>query len=135
MRLPILDAWYKPRFLTVLLALALCIYRFYFAFYLQATYVDSDQPFMWAGLNDYAAGHFYEPRFYGQNYNSFFEALAALPLYALGISLPMALAMSTALLSLFPYLLLALVLYKKKRYSAALWVLATAAIEIGRAHV
>ena len=135
MRLPILDAWYKPRFLTVLLALALCMYRFYFAFYLQATYVDSDQPFMWAGLNDYAAGHFYEPRFYGQNYNSFFEALAALPLYALGISLPMALAMSTALLSLVPYLLLALVLYKKKRYSAALWVLATAAIVSPQADV
>lgn len=40
-------------------------------------YSDSDQPYMWAAWLDYSGFKFYEPRFYGQNYNTHFEALVA----------------------------------------------------------
>ncbi|MFM2102405.1 MAG: hypothetical protein RIR05_1391 [Bacteroidota bacterium] len=83
---------------------------------------------MWAGLADYAQGHFYEPRFYGQNYNSFFEAFCAIPFYYCGISIPQALALSTATLSLLPYLILAVFLFIQKKIPAAFIALSIAAV-------
>jgi hypothetical protein len=65
-------------------------------------YVDSDQPFMWAGAIDYSKGIFHEPRFYGQNYNSFFEGLVAVPFIWFGLPVYKALPIATQCIFLFP---------------------------------
>lgn len=86
--------------------------RIYFLYNLN--WIDSDQFFMWAGLKDYAAGVFHEPRYYAQNYNTFFEALVAVPFYKLGMPAYKALPLATHLLFLFPILSTVVILYKNR---------------------
>lgn len=74
---------------------------------------------MWHGANDYAQGIFREPYFYGQNYNFMLESLVAVPFVWLGIPLHWALPLSTILLATFPFLLFAIVLFKRKHYTSA----------------
>jgi hypothetical protein len=50
---------------------------------------------MWIGAADYAKGLFYEPRFYGQDYNTFLESLFALPYLYAGLPAYKALPMAT----------------------------------------
>lgn len=85
--------------------------------------IDSDQPFMWAGAIDYAEGLFYEPRFYGQNYNSFLESLFAVPLLWCKVPVYYALPIATHFLFLFPFLFTAIYLYSKHKKEQALIVL------------
>lgn len=77
--------------------------------------VDSDQPFMWLGTRDYAAGNFYEPRFYGQDYNTFFEALVAAPLYKAGVPINFTVPIATHLIFLFPLFFSLVFLFRKGR--------------------
>ena len=85
--------------------------------------IDSDQPFMWAGATDYAKGFFYEPRFYGQDYNSFLEPLFAVPLLWCKVPVYYALPIATHVLFLFPFLFTAIYLYAKHKKEQALVVL------------
>lgn len=87
-------------------------------------YIDSDQPFMWAGAKDYSQGLFYEPRFYGQNYNSFMESLFAVPLMWLKVPVYYALPIATHFISLFPFLFTAFYLFFAGKKESALLVLA-----------
>ena len=87
-------------------------------------FIDSDQPFMWSGVKDYSEGKFYEPRFYGQDYNTFFEALFAVPLFWLGMPVYYALPIATHVLSLFPFLFPAFYLFFHGKKENALLVLA-----------
>lgn len=77
--------------------------------------VDSDQPFMWLGTRDYAMGQFYEPRFYGQDYNTFFEGLVAVPFYKLGMPVYYAVPLATHLLFLTPLFVTLIFAYKAGR--------------------
>jgi len=88
-------------------------------------YIDSDQPFMWAGASDYAKGLFYEPRFYGQNYNSFMEALFAVPFMWCGLPVYYALPIATHFIFLFPVIFTASWLFAKKKKNHAVVVLAS----------
>lgn len=72
---------------------------------------------------DYSRGLFYEPFFYGQDYNFPLEAWAAVPLYWLGIPPYMALPSITLLFSITPFLIILHWLYKKQRYASAVFVL------------
>lgn len=69
---------------------------------------------MWGALNDYANGHFYEPRFYGQNYNTFLEAFLAVPLYKMGYQAYTALPFISMCLTLFPFFYLGLFTFIKR---------------------
>ena len=40
--------------------------------------------YMWNGARDFANGNFYEPRYYGQDYNTYMEALFAVPFMLIG---------------------------------------------------
>jgi len=73
--------------------------------------IDSDQPFLWAGAIDYANGVFMEPRFYGQDYNSFLEPLFAVPFMWLGVPVYYALPLATHILLLTPILFTAFYLF------------------------
>jgi hypothetical protein len=83
-------------------------------------YVDSDQAFMWGGVADFAAGRFHEPRWYGQDYSSFIEALIAVPFYWMRLPVYFDLPFATHLLSLFPFMVPAIILYRKQEYQSAL---------------
>jgi hypothetical protein len=84
---------------------------------------DSDQAILWQGLKDYSEGRFYEPRFYGQAYNSFFEALLAVPLYKAGLAAHLALPIVSSSLSLLPFILLSYLCYFKRSKLIGLLVL------------
>lgn len=118
---------YRNPFLWKLLfftALAVVVFNRVLLFsQININYIDSDQPFMWAGAVDYSHGIFMEPRFYGQNYNTFFEGLVAVPLLWCGLPVYYALPASTHFISLFPFLFAAFFLYRKKKITNAILVL------------
>lgn len=85
--------------------------------------VDTDQAYMWLGAKDFAKGHFYEPRYYGQNYNTFMEALLASPFLHHQWKVYQVLPIITNFLSLFPYLFTAFYLFYRRQQIKALMVL------------
>jgi hypothetical protein len=86
-------------------------------------YTDSDQAIMWAGLIDYSKGIFHEPRFYGQNYSTMLEALFAVPLYYFGLPPYKALPIVTSLITLAPFIAIALACYKRRALNLSLIIL------------
>jgi hypothetical protein len=74
-------------------------------------WVDTDQPIMWLAARNMADGLFYEPRFYGQNYNTLMEGLLAAPLLWLKIPCYYAIPAVTHLLFLFPLVFPAIYLF------------------------
>ncbi|MBI3234125.1 MAG: hypothetical protein HYZ42_08795, partial [Bacteroidetes bacterium] len=76
-------------------------------------YVGSDDLIYWLGARDYSQGIFHEPYFYGQDYNFMLEALFAVPLIKLNVPFNYALPISTSFISLFPFILFAVVLFRK----------------------
>lgn len=73
--------------LCVLVLWALLIFRYhnlYTLFFLR--YTDIDQLVMWVSAVEMADFHFWEPRFYSQQYNSMLEGLLAAPGIRMGLS-------------------------------------------------
>lgn len=112
--------WYLLGLLFMVLILVIRIKVFY-EFNLQV--IDSDQPYMWLGAADYAKGIFMEPRYYGQDYNTFMEALFAVPLVWLGLPVYKALPIASDFISLFPFFFAASYLFAKGFKVQALVVL------------
>ncbi|MHB8261636.1 MAG: hypothetical protein ACYDCN_03990 [Bacteroidia bacterium] len=92
-------------------------------FLLNFNYIDTDQPIMWLGTEDFSKGIFHVPRFYGQNYNTMLEALLAVPFYYLGIPVYTCVPMVTHLLALFPFVFISGYLFLNNKKSQALIVL------------
>lgn len=114
-------------FLTVLFYVFIAVIlaqRIFLFFTVNIDCIDSDQPFMWAGALDYSQGKFYEPRFYGQNYNTFMEAFFSVPFIWMGMPVYYALPIATHLLFLFPVLFTATYLFSVGKKINALLVLA-----------
>ncbi|MEO8734092.1 MAG: hypothetical protein ABI373_07160, partial [Flavobacteriales bacterium] len=78
-----------------------------------------DQSIMWNGALEMLHGHFHEPCFYGQAYNTMLESLLAVPLLWLGVGPAVALPLTTSVLTLFPFALLAWVLARRREYALA----------------
>ncbi len=85
---------------------------------------DSDQSIMWNGAIDYSHGIFHEPRFYGQAYSTMLEALLAVPLIWLSVPVYIALPVITTVLTLLPFVLIALVARSQGKVLQACLVLA-----------
>lgn len=86
-------------------------------------YSDADQVMMWIGSYDFHKLEFYEPAYYGQDYNTMLEALLAAPFF--GWASPVyILPIVTSVLALLPYVLLAIVYYRKQLKIQALFALA-----------
>ncbi|MES2760970.1 MAG: hypothetical protein V4677_02140 [Bacteroidota bacterium] len=79
---------------------------------------------MWLGAKHYSKGLFYEPRFYGQDYNTMMEALFAVPFIKLGVPVYFAVPIATHILFLIPFLFTAIYLFLKKHKEQAVLVLA-----------
>jgi len=93
-------------------------------FKLNLGFIDSDQPYMWLGAHDYAKGLFYEPRYYGQSYSTFMEALFAVPFVWMNLPVYCAVPLATHLIFLFPFLFSSLYLFFHNKKPAALLIIA-----------
>lgn len=106
-----------------LILLSIIYLRYNILFNFGFEYCDSDQAIMWNALSNYSEGEFYEPRFYGQAYNTMLEALFAVPFYKLGLPAFKATPLITTILSLFPYFLISFLAFKKKSVYTSLVIL------------
>jgi hypothetical protein len=95
----------------IIVSILVLAYRAWLLHIFGFIYTDSDQTIMWLGAKHYSQGLFYEPRFYGQAYNTMLEALLAVPFVKLGIPLFKALPLSTSILAIFPVYLLSIITY------------------------
>jgi hypothetical protein len=86
--------------------------------------VDDDQAIMWSGAEEMAQGHYHEPCFYGQRYSTMLEGWVAVPLLWMGVGHDRAVPLMTSVLTLFPFLLLAGALVRKRQWAMAAFVLA-----------
>jgi hypothetical protein len=124
---PKINTYKKDLFLSLVFILFLVIIlitRVMIFFDLNTRFIDSDQPLMWIGARDFSKGLFYEPRYYGQSYNTLLESLFAVPLLWLKIPVYYALPVATHFLSLFPFLFTASYLFFHEKKEQALLVLA-----------
>ncbi|MFT4680508.1 MAG: hypothetical protein ACI9YU_000336 [Flavobacteriales bacterium] len=97
------DIWFKRGVLIISLTLFLVnltkVIREF-----SMVYVDPDQLLMMFGTQEFLAGRFHMPRFFGQDYGSMLESFVAMPFA--GLSLELALPIATCVLWLLPYLLI-----------------------------
>lgn len=105
-------------FIFYALLVVLLLDRFIHLHLFSFQYVDSDQTILWLGAVEMLQGHFHEPAFYGQAYNTMFEGLLAVPLLALGTPVYKALPIITALLAVLPFVLFAFLSKDKNRIAA-----------------
>lgn len=83
-------------------------------------YVDDDQALMWWGTASIAARGLREPHFLGQAYGSMLESVVAVPLYACGVPLNIALPLATMLLAVFPFFFLAAASFRRRQYMCSM---------------
>jgi hypothetical protein len=100
------------------------ITRFQLFFNLNARFIDADQPIGWLAAKHFSEGLFFEPRFYGQNYNTFMEAFIAVPLLWFKIPVYYALPIATHFIFLFPFVFTGSYLFIKNKKTQALLLLA-----------
>lgn len=80
---------------------------------------DEDQTLEWYAAHELLRGHIPEPCFYGQSFNSCLEGMLAAPLVAVHVPYWIAVPTVTVLLGLFPFLLMAWIAWRHKRYGMA----------------
>ena len=83
-------------------------------------YTDEDQTMLWLAGRDLLHGKLYTPNFWGQNYNTVFEALPGAVLHALGMGLSLASPLGAALIVVVCWLVVAAAAWRTDRLSAAL---------------
>lgn len=79
---------------------------------------------MWLGARDYSKGIFHEPRFYGQAYNTFMEALVAVPFMWMKLPVYYAVPLATHIIFLTPFLFTAFYLFKNQYEDKAILIIA-----------
>ncbi len=114
--------WYLVPLFWLFLLLHIA-YKIWLLLEIGFVYTDNDQGILWMTTRNFSALQHIEPRFYGQNYNSPFEAVLAIPLYKMGIPLYKALPIVTSLLASFPFLLLASLCMKHGERVSAILIL------------
>jgi hypothetical protein len=85
---------------------------------------DEDQTLLWAAGRELVHLRLHEPNFYGQNYNTVFEALPGELLHLLGLSLALAIPLGTMLMASACWLVLAWAAHRRGHQLAAVLALA-----------
>jgi hypothetical protein len=116
--------WLLNTFFFLFIAIIL-IHKIWLFTTINTNCIDNDQPIMWLGAKHYSQGLFYEPRFYGQDYNTLMEALFAVPFIKIGIPIYYSVPISTHIIFLTPFLFTAIYLFKKQHKELAICVLGT----------
>jgi len=109
--------------LFILMLLSTLLVRLIIFFQYSCEIIDTDQPVMWLAAEDYAHGLFYEPRYYGQDYNTHMESLFAVPLLWLSVPVYYAVPIATHFIFIFPYIFTAVYLFFNQRKIHALLTL------------
>lgn len=79
-------------------------------------YTDEDQCVLWLAADELMHGNFREPCFFGQAYNSCLEGWLSIPFLLMGLNYHQAIPLTTILMSILPFLLLAYFHYSKQEY-------------------
>ncbi|HQI46269.1 MAG TPA: hypothetical protein PLC59_09445 [Bacteroidales bacterium] len=103
-------------FIFLFLLVILIVERFVFLLKFGFVYTGSDDMIFWQAATDYMQGIFHEPYFYGQNYNFMLEAFLAIPFLKLGMDYNFTFPIVTNIITLFPFILFAFVLYRKSYF-------------------
>ena len=103
----------KDRAVFLLSLLIVLIDRFLLLENFNFNFVRSDDMIYWQSATDYMKGVFHEPYFYGQNYNFMLDSIFAIPLIKLNIPYSIAFPIVSSLISLFPFILFAGILFNK----------------------
>lgn len=114
----------QKQYLLIFYALlvVLLLDRFLHLYLFSFNYADSDQTILWLAAVEMLQGHFHEPAFYGQAYNTMFEGLLAVPLLAIGAPVYKALPIVTAFLAMFPFVLFAFLSKKENKIAALIFL-------------
>ena len=88
------------------------------------SHTDQDQTILWYAGRELLRGRVYEPNFFGQRYNTTFEAIPGALLHTAGLSWGTALPLATTLLVTLAWVLLAATAYRLGQPLAALLALA-----------
>jgi hypothetical protein len=88
------------------------------------SHTDQDQTILWYAGRELLSGRFYEPNFFGQRYNTTFEAIPGALLHSAGLSWGTALPLATTLLVTLAWILLAATAFRLGQPLAALLALA-----------
>jgi hypothetical protein len=107
----------------VILVLSLVVDRWIILSSFSFNYMDADQSIMWYGIHEFIHGRFHEPCYFGQAYNTMLEALFAVPFVATGITINKALPLVTSILTLFPFILFAVLSFIHGRKLVAFLIL------------
>jgi len=86
-------------------------------------YTDEDQCIQWLAADELMHGHFREPCFFGQDYNSCLEGWLSIPFLVMGLQFSEAIPLTTLLMSCLPFLLLIIFFLKKKEYALTVVIL------------
>jgi hypothetical protein len=109
---------FRISFITLIfiLAVAIIVEKIVLFCKFSIVYTDGDQCILWLVADELMKGHIHEPGFIGQAYNSSLEGWLAVPFAACGLPLYAALPLTTMLMSVLPFLLLAFHFYSRKNY-------------------
>jgi hypothetical protein len=88
-----------------------------------AVYTDEDQCVLWLAADELMHGHFREPCFFGQAYNSCLEGWLSVPFLYLGLDFNQAIPLTTLLMSSVPFLLITYYFYREKKYLISIVIL------------
>lgn len=88
-----------------------------------ALYTDEDQCILWLAADELIHGHFREPCFFGQAYNSCLEGWLSIPFLISGLDYYQAIPLTTLLMSVIPFLLLLIYYFKKKEIFTTIAIL------------
>jgi hypothetical protein len=78
-------------------------------------YIDEDQGIEWHAARELLRGRIHEPCFYGQSYNSNIEGFLAAPLVGMHVPYEVAAPLVTVVLGLLPFLLMAVVAFRRRQ--------------------
>lgn len=88
-----------------------------------ALYTDEDQCILWLAADELIHGHFREPCFFGQAYNSCLEGWLSIPFLISGLDYYQAIPLTTLLMSVIPFFLLLIYYFKKKEIFTTIAIL------------
>jgi len=108
-------SWWQTALLVGMAAL-LAIDRFQLCTQFLFKYSDEDQTLLWYAAKQTLQGHFPEPCFYGQAYNSCMEGILAAPLMLVHVPPWIAVPLVAVMLGLLPFLLMAAMAWRQKRF-------------------
>lgn len=113
-----------PLFGLLFLTILLLIEQFKLVFGYLSSHTNIDQTLLWYAGTEFVSGRLHQPNFYGQKYNTIYEAVPGALLHKIGITFGLAIVLGTTALATIIWILLSLLAYKKQKYGLALLALA-----------